>query len=57
MGERVYVCIDLKSFYASVECAARGLDPFTADLVVADPTRGPGALCLAVRSAEPVPSF
>lgn len=48
MGERIYVCIDLKSFYASVECAARGLDPFTADLVVADPTRGPGALCLAV---------
>lgn len=48
MKERIYMCIDLKSFYASVECSARGLDPFTADLVVADPTRGPGALCLAV---------
>lgn len=48
MKERVYMCIDLKSFYASVECAARGLDPFTTDLVVADPSRGPGALCLAV---------
>lgn len=48
MADDVYVCIDLKSFYASVECAARGLDPFTTNLVVADPSRGPGALCLAV---------
>lgn len=51
MKEQVYICIDLKSFYASVECAARGLDPFQTDLVVADPTRGPGALCLAVSPA------
>ena len=36
--ERTYVCIDLKSFYASVECVDRGLDPLTANLVVADPT-------------------
>ena len=33
------ICIDLKSFYASVECVERGLDPFKANLVVADPTR------------------
>ena len=35
----IYICIDLKTFYASVECAARGLDPFTTNLVVADPER------------------
>ena len=35
-----YLCIDLKSYYASVECVDRGLDPFTANLVVADQTRG-----------------
>ena len=46
--ERSYVCIDLKSFYASVECVERGLDPMTTDLVVADPTRGSGTICLAV---------
>ncbi len=46
-----YIAIDLKSFYASVECADRGLDPFTADLVVADPTRGEGSICLAVSPA------
>ena len=33
------ICIDLKSFYASVECVERGLDPFKTNLVVADPTR------------------
>lgn len=43
-----YLCIDLKSFYASVECVERGLDPMKADLVVADPTRGQGTICLAV---------
>ena len=37
--EHVYIAIDLKSFYASVECAARGLDPLTTHLVVADETR------------------
>ena len=48
---RIYLCIDLKSFYASAECAARGLDPFEANLVVADPSRGRGAICLAVTPA------
>ena len=46
--ERAYVCIDLKSFYAAVECVERGLDPLTTDLVVADPTRGDRTICLAV---------
>ncbi len=46
-----YLCIDLKSFYASVECVERGLDPMTALLVVADPTRSSGTLCLAVSPA------
>lgn len=43
-----YLCIDLKSFYASVECVERGLDPMTTNLVVADPERSTGTLCLAV---------
>ncbi len=43
-----YFCIDMKSFYASVECAERGLNPFETNLVVADVTRGKNALCLAV---------
>ena len=47
-GERTYLAIDLKSFYASVECVERGLDPMTTDLVVADERRGPGTICLAV---------
>ncbi len=46
-----YICIDLKSFYASVECVERGLDPFRAKLVVADPDRGDGTICLAVSPA------
>ena len=46
--ERSYVCIDLKSVYASVECVERGLDPMTTDLVVADPTRTDRTICLAV---------
>ena len=46
--QRVYLCIDLKTFYASVECVERGLDPFSTNLVVADPTRGKGAICLAI---------
>lgn len=45
-----YLCIDLKCFYASVECVERGLDPFTTPLVVADETRGKGSICLAVSS-------
>ncbi len=44
----VFLCIDLKSFYASVECVERGLDPMTTDLVVADPTRSDKTICLAV---------
>lgn len=44
----IYCCIDLKSFFASVECVERGLDPFRASLVVADPDRGNGSICLAV---------
>jgi len=46
--QSAYLCIDLKSFYASVECVERGLDPFNTNLVVADPSRGRGAICLAV---------
>ena len=46
--ERSYLCIDLKSFYASVECVERGLDPMTTDLVVADPERSSTTICLAV---------
>ena len=44
----VYVCIDLKSFYASVECMERGLDPLNTNLVVADPSRTEKTICLAV---------
>lgn len=43
-----YICIALKSFYASVECVERNLDPLMADLVVADPTRTEKTICLAV---------
>ena len=46
--ERQYVCIDLKSFYASVECVERGLDPMTTNLVVADAERTEKTICLAV---------
>lgn len=45
---RMHICIDLKSFYASVECVERNLDPLKADLVVADPTRTEKTICLAV---------
>lgn len=48
---KIYLCIDLKSFYASVECVERGLDPFQINLVVADPTRGDGAITLAASPA------
>lgn len=48
MNKKVYLCIDLKTFFASVECVERGLDPFKTNLVVADPSRGKGALCLAI---------
>lgn len=46
--ERTYICIDLKSFYASVECQERGLDPITTNLVVADNGRTEKTICLAV---------
>ena len=50
MGEerRIYVAIDLKSFYASVECVERGLDPLNTHLVVADVSRTDKTICLAV---------
>ena len=48
---KTYVCIDLKSFYASVECAERGLDPDKALLVVADPARSEKTICLAISPA------
>ena len=43
-----YACIDLKSYYASVECVDRGLDPLNTNLVVADESRSDGTICLAV---------
>lgn len=46
--ERKYIAIDLKSFYASVECISRGLDPLNTNLVVADESRTPKTICLAV---------
>lgn len=48
MEERSFIAIDLKSFYASVECRERNLDPMTTNLVVADPTRTEKTICLAV---------
>ena len=51
MDSKTYVCIDLKSFYASVECRERGLDPLTTNLVVADPERTDKTICLAVSPA------
>lgn len=48
MKNRTYVCCDLKSFYASVECVERGLDPMTTNLVVADKSRTEKTICLAV---------
>ncbi len=48
MSDRVYLAIDLKSFYASVECIERGLDPMTTNLVVADQSRTEKTICLAV---------
>lgn len=50
-GNKIYLCIDLKSFYASVECVERGWDPLTARLVVANPERSEKTICLAVSPA------
>lgn len=51
MAEKVYIAIDLKSFYASVECMERGLNPMTTNLVVADKSRTEKTICLAVSPA------
>lgn len=51
MSDKTYIAIDLKSFYASVECMERGLDPMTTNLVVADPSRTEKTICLAVSPA------
>ena len=51
MSEHIYIAIDLKSFYASVECKERGLDPLTTHLVVADASRTEKTICLAVTPA------
>ncbi len=48
MKDRIYICCDLKSFYASAECVERGLDPMTTNLVVADKSRTEKTICLAV---------
>lgn len=48
MKQRTYFCIDMKSFFASVECAERGLNPFETNLIVADESRGNGTICLAI---------
>ena len=49
--DRIYICIDLKSYYASVECVHRGLDPLKAKLLVADESRSDQTICLAVSPA------
>ena len=51
MKQSMFLCIDLKSFYASVECVERGLDPMTTNLVVADPDRSKNTICLAITPA------
>lgn len=51
MKQRTYLCVDLKSFYASVECVERGLDPMTTNLVVADLERSEKTICLAITPA------
>ena len=47
-NQHIYIAIDLKSFYASVECVERGLNPLTTNLVVADSSRTEKTICLAV---------
>ena len=51
MKTKQYLCIDLKSFFASVECVERGEDPMTTNLIVADPDRSEKTICLAVTPA------
>ena len=50
-NQNIYIAIDLKSFYASVECKERGLNPLTTNLVVADSSRTEKTICLAVSPA------
>ena len=50
-SDRIYIAIDLKSFYASVECSCRGLDALSTHLVVADQSRTEKTICLAVTPA------
>ena len=50
--ERTYIAFDLKSFYASVECIRRKMDPLTANLVVADVSRTEKTICLAVSPSQ-----
>ena len=52
MKKRMYIAIDLKAFYASVECIERGLNPLTAHLVVADESRTSKTICLAVSPSK-----
>ena len=49
--DRIYFCIDQRSFFATVECVARGLDPMKTHLVVADPERSVNTICLAITPA------
>ena len=56
MKERTYICCDLKSFYASVECVERGLDPMTTNLVVADKLPGRLPLSESLRYLWPGPA-
>jgi len=51
MPEKTYIAIDLKSYYVSVECVERGLDPLVTNLVVADKSRTEKTICLAVSPA------
>lgn len=51
MSDKFYLCIDLKSFYASIECVERGLNPMTTNLVVADMERTDKTICLAITPA------
>ena len=51
MNDKTYIAIDLKSFFGSVECVERGLDPLKTNLVVADESRTEKTICLAVSPA------
>ena len=57
MSDSIYFCIDQKSFFATVECVARDLDPMTTKLVVADPERSSNTLCLAITPAMKAPGI